>query len=450
MILKKNVMYKIIFIFLITFSFFLGYFLRENSAGGGTEFYELSWPIIQSFRKDFLYTLENYGIFRDYTIPFSHILNAYINPFSSEIETFQLSTTIISFIIFLIFGLILRNLFRQSNIFDIYLISSTILLSPFFRTSAFWGKNENYGWLFFIIALYFFHEIKRDIEKDASKYNILNIVLFCFTSACGLYARQALIFLPISYFLFLFFNNANKKIIFTSIISFLIFAIPGFFLIWLWGSPYPSLPQDIAPHGGLIGGYVKFKHIFKNIPILLSFIGFYFLPILFIEFYNLGYKIFINKYLKSFSLSLGIFFILFLTGFLDYLGEYTLAGGAILKVNYLIFKKNFLLLLFFSSIGFSVLVRLFNENPKNNITLLLPMLIIYGFPKYLYQEYTEPLILFIFFLGLKTDLKKWYFKNISLSNFILLTYFSIYLVGSIYFKHFAFASYEEWKIYLGY
>ena len=78
------------------------------------------------------------------------------------------------------------------------------------------------------------------------------------------------------------------------------------------------------------------------------------------------------------------------------------------------------------------------------------MLIIYGFPKYLYQEYTEPLILFIFFLGLKTDLKKWYFKNISLSNFILLTYFSIYLVGSIYFKHFAFASYEEWKIYLGY
>ena len=79
MFLKKSEIYKLIFILLITFSFFLGYFLRENSAGGGTEFYELSWPIIQSFKKDFLYTLENYGSFRDYTIPFSHILNAYIN-----------------------------------------------------------------------------------------------------------------------------------------------------------------------------------------------------------------------------------------------------------------------------------------------------------------------------------------------------------------------------------
>ena len=58
MILKKNTVYKIIFIFLITFSFFLGYFLKENSAGGGKEFYELSWPIIQSFKNDFSYTLE--------------------------------------------------------------------------------------------------------------------------------------------------------------------------------------------------------------------------------------------------------------------------------------------------------------------------------------------------------------------------------------------------------
>ena len=77
------------------------------------------------------------------------------------------------------------------------------------------------------------------------------------------------------------------------------------------------------------------------------------------------------------------------------------------------------------------------------------MLIIYGFPKYLYQEYVEPLILFIFFLGLKTDLQKWYFKNISLSNFVLISFFLIYLLGSIYFKHFAFVTYEEWNIFLG-
>ncbi len=72
MILNKSTFFKVAVISLVIISFFLGYFLRENSTGGGPEFYELSWPIIQSFKKDFLFTLKDYGSFRDYTIPFSH------------------------------------------------------------------------------------------------------------------------------------------------------------------------------------------------------------------------------------------------------------------------------------------------------------------------------------------------------------------------------------------
>jgi len=448
MILNKEVLLKLFVIFLISVSFFLGYFLRENAAGGGPEFYELSWPIIQSFKEDFLFSIKNYGSFRDYTIPFSHILNAYINPFSNDIENFQLSITIISFAIFLIFALVFKNIFKHINFVDILLASSVILLLPMFRTSAFWGKNENFGWLFFILALYFFSEIKKNIDKDPGNRDKLIIISFCFVSACALYARQALFFLPISYLLYLFINNANKKIILTSIISFSIFAIPGFLLIWIWGSVYPTLPPGEAPHGGFIGGWIQPIHILKNFPILLSFFGFYLLPILTIEFLNSGFKDFFNKYFRSFFFALIIFIFLSQINILNYLGDYTMGGGAILKVNYLIQKNNFLLLLIFSSIGFSVLMRLFKEDAKNNMVILLPMLIIYGFPKLLYQEYVEPLILIIFFLALKTNLQKIYFNNISFSNFIFLSYFTIYLIGSIYFKHFAFDSYEKWKIFL--
>ena len=95
------------------------------------------------------------------------------------------------------------------------------------------------------------------------------------------------------------------------------------------------------------------------------------------------------------------------------------------------------------------MIRFFKESPKNNIAILLPILVIYGFPNLLYQEYVEPLILIIFFLALKTDLQKIFFKNIAFSNFIFLIYFSVYLAGSIYFKHFAFDTYEKWKIFLG-
>ena len=92
--------------------------------------------------------------------------------------------------------------------------------------------------------------------------------------------------------------------------------------------------------------------------------------------------------------------------------------------------------------------RFFKEDRICNTIIILPMFIIYCFTHLMFQEYVEPLILIIFFLALKTDLQKWYFKNISFSNLVLLTYFALYLLGAIYFKHFAFGTYEEWRIFI--
>ena len=174
--------------------------------------------------------------------------------------------------------------------------------------------------------------------------------------------------------------------------------------------------------------------------------------ILVIEFFNSATRDFFNKYYKSFVFALIIFIFLWQVNLLDYLGNYIQAGGAILKLNYLIQKNNFLLLLIFSSLGFSILIRFIKEDTKNNIIMILPIIIIYGFrnANIQFQEYYEPLVLITFFLALKTDLHKIYFKNISLSHVIFLSYFTIYLIGSIYFKHFAFDSYEKWKIFLNF
>ena len=447
MILNKKVLLKFFIICLITVSFFLGYFLRENAVGGGLEFYEMEWPIIQSLKKDFLFTINNYGLMRDYTMPFAHMMNAYLNPFSDNVTNFQLSNTIISFLIFIIFAIVLKKKNLHINFVDILLISSVFLLLPFFRTSAFWGKQENYGWLFLIVAFYFFSEIRKNITKNPNNKDILNIVFFCLTSACALYARQALFFLPITYLLYLFLNNANKKIIIISIISFAIFSIPGFLLMWTWGSIFQEIPGS-QPWGSFFGGWINYNHILKNLPIILSFFSFYLLPFLLIELLNSGFKHFFYRYFKSFFFALITLIFLTQINLLNYLGNYYHGGGAVLKINYLIQKDNFLLLLIFSSIGFSILVRFFKEDPKNSLLILLPLIITYGLPNLLAQEYVEPLILIIFFLYLKTDLHQTYFKNISLSHFIFISYFAIYLIGSIYFKHFLFSSYEEWKIFL--
>jgi len=441
--LEKNFFLKTIIISLVIVSFFLGYILRENASGGGLEFYNLSWPIIQNFKKNFIYTINNYGSFGDATIPFSHIINAYLNPFTNNVTSFQLSITIISFLIFLVFAFILSKTFPKINLIDIFLTSSVLLLLPFFRTSAFWGKNENYGWLFLLLSFYFLFEVKKIINEKPTRKDLLNIVFFCLSSACAVYARQALVFLPISFLLYLFFYKANKKIIIISIFSFIIFVIPAILLFWNWGGLY-----DTRNFGDDFGGWFNYRYVLKNLPILLSFFGFYLLPILIIELINFGPKNFINRYYKSFSFAAIIFASLFWSDLLNYLGNYIIGGGAVLKLNYLIQKSNFLLLLLFSSIGFSILFRIIKEDTKNNIIILLPIFIIYGFPDLLYQEYVEPLILIIFFLALRTSLQKVFFNRILLSNVVFVLYFATYLLGSIYFKHVAFKNLEEWRIFL--
>ena len=260
---NRHFFFKVLVICSISISFFLGYFFGENSAGGGAEFYAMEWPIIQSFKKDFLFTINNYGSMNDYTMPFSYIIQAYLNPFSNNVTNYQLSNTIISLIIVLIFSIVLKRKFLHINFVDNLLIASVFLILPFFRTSAFWGKQENYGWLFLIIAFYFFSEIKKDISKKPSNRDMLHVIFFCLTSACALYARQALFFLPVYYLLYLFFNNANKKIIITSIISFAVFSIPGFLLMWTWGSVFHVVP-GMEPWGSFLGGWINHDHILKN------------------------------------------------------------------------------------------------------------------------------------------------------------------------------------------
>jgi len=423
---------KIVIILLVFISYFLGFFLRENAAGGGeADFFSHTWPIINSFKKDFFYTINNYGTFNEASYPLSHIINAYLNPFSSNEINLQFSVTVISFLVFIIFGLTIKKIFKNVKFIDIFLTSSIILILPFFRTSAFWGLTENFGWIFLILSFYFFLQFKNKINNEPNINEKINIIFFCFFCACGIYARQTLIFLPISYLLFLFFNKADKKVFIYSLACFSLFSIPGFFLIFNWGGLY-----DVSNNLSYTGGYFSYKNILKNLPIITSLIAFYLLPILFVEILNEGIKNFGKKYLKFMILIFVLYLPLLYLNLLDYLAHYTLSGGVILKTNYMIKEQNFFLLLIFSSLGFSILFRIIREDYKNNLIMLFPPILIYCFPKLLYQEYLEPLILIIFFLGLNTQLHSVYFRRIMLSNIIIIAYFAVYLTGAIYIKHF--------------
>ena len=424
---------KILILFLIIISFFTGFYFKDFVPGGAAgDFEAITWPLLQSFKKDFYYSITNYGSFKEGSYPLFYIINSYLNPFSSNKIHFVLSVTSLSFFLFIVFAILLKKNFPKINILDCYLTSSIILLLPFFRSSAYGGTTENFGWFFFIISIYFFNKIRFSLERS-EKVKFIILIGFCFFSSCGLYIRPALVFLPISYFFYLFLNSNDKKVIFNSIIYFFIFSLPGLSLILLWGGLYDSNNFNVK----MTEDFHNYKFILKNIPILLSYFAFYFLPLLVVEYIDIGIKKFIHKYLLSFLFSLIILAVLAQFNLLNYLGKFTFGGGAILKLNYVLKPENYFILIIFSSIGFAALYKMIKENFKINICFILPIFIIYGLPKEIYQEYSEPLILIIFFFGIiQTRLHEIYFRNIFVSNTVAVLYFSIYLLGATYYKHF--------------
>ena len=159
--LKDN--YKILsflsflLILLSTSSFFLGFYLDENSAGGGSYMgdWEFLWPNLKLFIDNDLYTAITHENFLTNRSPLLYILHTSLNPFVDNAITYRRSVFFISLIVPILFYFCLKQKFKQKDNLLLLLISSTIFLSPYFRTTSFWGLEENYGFICLLLTYLF-------------------------------------------------------------------------------------------------------------------------------------------------------------------------------------------------------------------------------------------------------------------------------------------------------
>ena len=425
---------KFISFLLILISYFLGFFLRENIAGGAeADFLNHTWPAIKSFQLDFIYTIKNYGKFGEGSWPMFHILNAFINPFTDTQIKFQFSITCISLLNFFIFENIIRNKFKIKRV-DSLLISSIILLLPLFRSSAFWGITENVGWLFLLLAFRYYLKLENSNKQIyLNKSTIINVFLICFFSSLALYTRQYLIFFTIFFILDLLFIKKNFRIFALSLLFYIPFSIPGFILIYTWGGFYDSSNFT----GNLVQEYHHPKYILRNLPFLFSFFSLYLIPFLLLEIKNFGViKIFKKYYLSFFSCFFVLLVLIFLN-FFDFLKNLSFSGGAFLKMDYLLFKKTLIFFALMSALGFSMLYQIIKQNIKFNFIIFISIMI-FCFPKFILQEYYEPLVIFLFFILFKHNLNFIFKKNINFVHFTVISYFILYFCGSFYYRYFVF------------
>ena len=411
--ISKNSNYEkylsIIIFFATIISFFIGFLLRENSAGGGLIDLSHEWHNYLLLKQDILGFL--YGNYEASRFPLFHILNLKLNPFIIFKFDFILSFFIYSFILILTYYYCLVFTFKNQQKHIIFLLLSILLLSPYFRTSSFWGLQENLAYIFFLasFALY---------EKKKIK------LLVIFVSFLSFYSDQKFIFVPaIFFFKYLnkdqIFNKENFKLLAYCIILFL----PAMLVFYIWG----GLTKDETT-----SGVNEFATRPQNILFSLNIIFLYLIPFFLLKYNKFNLNELFNRKNIIFYFLFVILYFFIRTFYIDV--SLPVSGGWAFKVFINLFNLNTpiaeIIYFFISFLSFLVIFSYFKilKISLLNKMILLFLIFYVLFIEIVFQEYFDPLMLFIaiFFLH-REDIAVINFKK----SFLLYVYFLAFWVGSI-------------------
>ncbi len=423
---------KIFSYFLIIFSilsYFIGFYLNENSAGAGSLVFgdlKNTWNNLNTFLNNsildgvHLTTSLDTDVYKSSRTPLIYIIHKIFNPFTDSVMSFRISVFIFSLLIPILFFLNLRKKYKNTDIVILMLISSIVLLSPYLRTSAFWGGEENFGIISTLLSFLFLQLLFETDNILKKKIYLFSVILF--SSLC-VYFDHKLLLIPIICFFSIYFSGKFSFRI-ASILLYFICSLPFLYLIKLWGHIIPT--GDAASR---LSNDLYLHHVGYSVTIL----AFYLLPLVFFKEDSIRNSL--NKFLKNknnmFFLLFFLIYIFYLIFFYKYENEITLGKGFFYKTtiflfNSLTFQKIFLF------IGFYIcwIIILFIKDKKiiNNFIIFYFLIIpIFFWP--LLQEYFDPIIFLLIFTFCRFDIKINY-NNV----FFLFFYFGIFLAAcNIYY-----------------
>ena len=414
--------FSIILIFLSFFSFFVGFYFDENSAGAG--YYqgdiEHIWKNLQIFLTNDFTSSINHPDYFDSRTPIAYIFHEIFNPFVEDIISYRRSVFIISLTLPVLFYFCLKQKFIKNDNLLLLLISSTVCLSPYFRTSSYWGSEENYGLIFLLLAFLSLNSFLKNENQDGHKIHLL-LFATTFSSSCCLYFDQKLIIIPIICFIKIVTSNKLLKFKLLLVFYYFLLFLPYIYLIILWGGLMPP----VALESRKLGSEMFLNHI----GFTSTMIAFYLLPLLLFRNKNvedLVKNFFFNKR-NYYLLFLFIIYLFYLSVFYD-LNEQSIEGkGFVHKISLILFNENLSknIFIYFSFFISWIIILTYIENKLIDVLTIVYLIILSIFLWPIYQEYFDPLILLMVFTFFSSKLIINY-KN----SIILYIYLSILLVGS--------------------
>ncbi len=427
---KKEKIKQNIFVFLLSsvilIYFFYGFFTNENAAGAGgyNGDFKLIWQNLTLLKEGIIVNLNNSN-YNDSRPPLSYILHILLNPFIYNVEVFRLSNLLISSSVpFLLYLSIKENYSNLDNGLTL-LLALTVTLSPYFRTTSFWALGENYGIIFLLLSYLTYASLKKNLINFTSLKKFLIIFFLCLFSSIIVYFDQKLVFIPFLVLILILSLNIEIKFKIYSIILFVIFSLPYFYLIYLWGSLIPSSANDAREVGSSI-------HLYHP-GYCLTILVFAIFPFFFMN--NVNLETLKNKILNKnliYILVLFLFYSLLIISLGDFENLRIEGKGAFHKIS-LVLIQNLNVRLIFTIISFLLSIIFIYLIFNNKIDLLIIsyfiILSLFTFP--FYQEYLDPLLYILIFSFFKSKFK---FENKVSVYFLVLYFFTISLSAKYYYQ----------------
>lgn len=416
---KKNYEYLLIIIFFLNIIyFFYGFSNQHDFSNGGKIDFDHIYNNFILFKNSSVLEI-NWSKYESSSLPLHYLITKYIIPVEN-IFLFKLYTFLISLLcivpLYLIF--ISKSYTSKFNIHLLFL-SSLIFISSSFRTDAFFGLEENIGYLIFLLTFLTFY-------KYTKKKNISYLFLLIFFSSLTFYTRQSYAFVSIIvYFAIIEKNNFLSKKNFLITFLFLLFLSPSLYFFYNWGSLMPTeATERLVPFN------------YNNIAIIFGMFVIFNFPFFIAELIKKKTLILQNKNIKIFILILVLFFIY---SFVFWsIPQSDFGGGPLYKIysKYSSFRPIFL---FLSFVG---IISTFYFSFKNYYLSIFYFFftILYCFADNPFFSYLDPLMLLsllIFHNKIILDLKEnknyllfvyTYFLTLHLS---WIYYFDIVLDGAL-------------------
>jgi hypothetical protein len=243
----------------VVVSFFFGFIMGEDSIGGARfDFDYFHWPIIKRFS-----TMSWSAAAADYpsaTNPLLYIL-ASLSPFHNDQRTYRGMSFAIALLTWPLLTWAYHRRYSNNGIDWLWALfgASTILISPSFRSSAFWGTTDYLPFVFCAGTSLLLSRIQDSEDHESRPIGLFFLIAVAVVSSSAFYDRQFYAFLPAFAAYVLITRTGTSSFVVLGV--FFIAALPEVFLIYLWkginpptfhGQFHPAM-TNVLTVGAIIG-----------------------------------------------------------------------------------------------------------------------------------------------------------------------------------------------------